>query len=810
MQYWIKLFKDSFNALHHKLGFVLSSVTTLSLTYSFMLTALSILFVIVVKPLPYPDSERIVKLDYLRFDHTGVLQSHTYPQPAAVKIYDAQKNNKYLERLSLVRYGNDVIGSIPEQPQINSLYVTPEWFDLFGTSMEVGVPFDNKRRVGSNIPGAVISYQLWQQEFNGSPDVTSQSISINGISHPILGVVKKTFEEPQLFEIGRQTQVWLPWDFNNSDLVEYWELTDNNVMVLGLNKPNQALQVGAQQFSEKAHEDFIEGSQAFGEYSKWRVKLQATSLSEELLGDHYKTVLILIISAVGILLIAATNTTNLFLARTLELQKQLAIRASVGAKKSQIGHVILGESIIIVALSCLAAFVIAKGNFILIDQYFAGYLPRSAEIQLNVYVIVVGILLSIMFSLSLARVCGSLINYDALNISLSNSGKGTSIQVSQKARSFLTGSQVCISMILIFFALVLSSDALKLINKKLDLDTGKITNITFTSATTEEFDLDSFIPKALALKENLINLPYVDSVSFANTPIEDINQFPVKDAQTDTEHFVYHHNIDDKYFDVTSHRLLAGRKFEKDDVKPTSDVLIVNQTFASKLANNPVDVVGKIITFTDVPLRIVGVVQDLDIPGVKDIVPRIYIPNNGYGGSLLIRTNDGVNLTRSQIISALKQTDSQFVLTKFAPLEESLDTLRLPYYIVMVSSIVLSLLTVFLSCVGLFGLMAYSVGLREVEISVRLSVGAKHNMIKHMMLLSCFSSFNKGALISTMIILVSLFTPAINAGNYITIDLLSIFLLSFFVVLLILVSATFHPTMKLLQKPISVGLRGGG
>jgi hypothetical protein len=581
-------------------------------------------------------------------------------------------------------------------------------------------------------------------------------------------------------------------------------------VVLGLNKPDQTFQLGAQQFSSQAHEDFIEGSQAFGEYSKWRVELQATALKDELLGDHYKTVLILVMAAAGILLIAGTNITNLFLARTLELQKQLAIRASLGAKKSQIRHVILGEGLIIVSLSCLAAFVISQGNLAIIDHYFVSYLPRTEEVQLNSYIVVVGILLSLAFSIILARVCGNLINYNALNISLSNSGKGTSIQVSQKARDFLTGSQVCISIVLIFFALVLSTDAFKLINKELNLASEKVTHMTWSIATTETTSLEETIPKMLALKESLLNLPNVSSVSFANLPIDDINQFPVKDAQTDREYFVYHHNIDDKYFDVTSHRLLAGREFEKSDIVPTSDVLIVNQAFASKLASNPVDVIGKIITFTDVPLRIVGLVQDLSIPGAKDIVPRIYIPNNGYGGSLLIRAREGASITRNQVISALQQTDSQFVLTKFAPLDESLDTLRLPYYITMVCSIVLSLLTIFLSCVGLFGLMAYSVGLREIEISVRLSVGAKHKMIKRMMLLSSFDAFSKGAIISSLIILAILFTPVIDISDYIKIELIPIFLISFFAVFLIIVNATIYPTIKLLQKPISTGLRGGG
>jgi hypothetical protein len=196
MKYWIGLLKGSFTALMNKPGFVLSSVTTLSLTYSFMLTALSLLFVIIIKPLPYPDSERIVKLDYLRFDHRGILQSHNYPQPAALKIYDVQTTNNYMKQLSLVRYGSDVIESIPDQPKIDSLYVTPEWFDLFSVPMEIGLPLSSERGLNSHTPGAVISYPFWQQEFNGSADVIGESISINGISHPIVGVVNKTFKEP--------------------------------------------------------------------------------------------------------------------------------------------------------------------------------------------------------------------------------------------------------------------------------------------------------------------------------------------------------------------------------------------------------------------------------------------------------------------------------------------------------------------------------------------------------------------------------------------------------------------------------------
>lgn len=774
-----------------------------------MLAVLTLSFQVFFKPLPYPEVHNLVKIDYQRFDDSGTLQSITYPYPGAQNLYNDQKSNQYLADLAMVRYSSDIIASLGHQPKVNSLYVSHEWFALFGATMQKGAAFNAERGVGTNNPGIIISNQLWHDEFAGNQDILEESISLNGVQHPIVGVMSKDFEEPQFFEVGRHTQVWLPWDFNNSEYQEQWELPDNNVMLFGTSNVDSAAKLELQKFLTKAQLDFAEGSQDFGEYSQWRMGLEAVPVTEKLLGYYSSTMIVLLVSAAGILLIAMANITNLFFARTLEMRKQLALRAAVGAKSSQVQHVILGETIVIMATSCLIAFVVATGIFSIVENYLTSYIPRSESLRLDIYVVICGIIISAMFCVILANTCSRLVNYDALNVSLSSSGKGTSKQVSKKARNLLIGAQVCISIVLIFVSIVLSVNAYKFINKKLQLDSNSVVSMEFTVATINWEEWDSYVAKITQLRETLLNQPGIDSVSFGRSPIDDVHQFPIKDAETKREHFVYHRNIDDKYFDVTGHKLLFGRGFIKDDIKPTSDVILVNQTFAVQIAKKANEAVGKSILFGDTPLRVVGVVQDMDIPGVKIVPPRIYIPNNGAGLWMLIRFDGTLQLSRDKMIALLQEADPQFVVTKFQVLGDILESLRLPYQIVIVSSLCLSLFTVLLSCVGLFGLMSYNITMREVEISVRMSVGAKHKDIKKMLIKSSFGSFMVGGFISIVFIAITLFIPSLNLRGFVSIGLLSAYMFSIFIVLLILTSATLFPLSKLLKKPLREGLVGG-
>ncbi len=225
-------------SLRLKPGFVAGVVTTLAMTLATLLAILTLCYYVVWQPLPYPDQEQVFKLDYQRLDQHNQLKATKFIHPAAVALYAAQQDEKTISDLVLSRYSQEVLSSLASQPKVNTMYVSPEWFSTLGAQAAVGRLFNDNEGINSFVSGAVISTETWHQLFQGDNNVLSQSITINGKSHPVVGVLDSSFSEPEFYQIGRKNQVWLPWDFNNSEYQGYWGLADGDVVMLAKSEKN--------------------------------------------------------------------------------------------------------------------------------------------------------------------------------------------------------------------------------------------------------------------------------------------------------------------------------------------------------------------------------------------------------------------------------------------------------------------------------------------------------------------------------------------------------------------------------------------
>ncbi|WP_125720933.1 ABC transporter permease [Pseudoalteromonas rubra] len=800
---------QAIHSLRLRLGFVGSVTVTLGVTLGTLLAVLTLSYYIVWQALPYPEQEQIIKLDYQRVDQNNEIQSTKYLYPAAVEMYKTSRQEQSVALMALSRYGQEVLVSQQNQPKVNTIYVTPEWFSIFGAKAVLGRFFSEDEGIDNFVPGAVISYATWKALFNGDSNVLEQSVMVNGKSHPIVGVLDKNFVEPEVYQIGRKNQVWLPWDFNNSDYQGYWGLADNEIVVMAKTHPQAMPNQVAMALSLNADELFQQSTTGMSNAQNFRVNLAAESIQQVISQNSYGTIILLLAGGFGLVAIAITNIANLMMARTVAQLKKLSIAAALGAKKKHLFYTLLAESSVLVCLSLLLAQLIAFSTLMLVKQYCAEWIPRTEELQLNWFSALMAVLLAVVLALVFAWLNSRLINYSELKSAIQSSGKGTGAQISKKSRNLLIGCQISVATLLVCISTALMIDSQKQLNKQLGIDTEQLMFMEFSIATLDWKGWGHYVPDVKRLQDNLMGFAEVQSMSFARSPLDDLHQFPVKDVQTNQDYFPFHRNVDQHYFDVTGQTVLLGRGFSKEDIEQSAPVVIVNQVFAKQLAASYEEAIGKKVTVEgSKPLEIVGIVQDLHLPNKHEVPARFYVPNNGSGMWALIKLAPNQHFDRAQMIAQLSQVNSQFVLTKYESVDESLFNANFNTLFTLVASAALALLTIVLASIGLFGILSYSTQIRRVEICTRMAIGAKQKTIIAMVIKDNLGVVSAGLVIGTIVCIAffNLFGEDIFSATLIA-YLPAIFMTTVAISVLVII-ASYTPLKHFFKQPITLGLRG--
>lgn len=202
MNHSIYLLKQAWAGLSAKKGFLVTVVSTLGA----LLCILTLAYVVIVKPLPYPEQEHLNHLNVTHHDDKGakVLSAFTYP--SQVHLYE---NQTLFSKSAMVHYADGVLSSQSTQPTVKTTFVTPGWFDLLGSKMALGRALEQIEVKDTYNPVAVLNYETWQNEFNRDANILDQTVTFNGISFRVVGVLAESFIEPKLFDTGINTHVFL-------------------------------------------------------------------------------------------------------------------------------------------------------------------------------------------------------------------------------------------------------------------------------------------------------------------------------------------------------------------------------------------------------------------------------------------------------------------------------------------------------------------------------------------------------------------------------------------------------------------------
>jgi putative ABC transport system permease protein len=717
-------------------GFTLIAVLTLALGIGANTAIFSVIYAVLLQPLPYPEGDRLMILTETDSNQPQI--SVAYPD-----YVDWKRDNTVFENIALSRRESFNLSGLPGRApeQVQGGLVTGNFFKVIGLQAQLGRVFtEEEDRVGGP-PVCVISDKLWQRVFARDPNVLGKTVNFGNQPYTILGVMP-----PQMFS-PRTAEVWFPLTrrTDNKD----WQSRDNHPGLFGWARLKEGVTI------EKALAEMKEiQARLANQYPKSNtgVSVTVTPLLENQVGEYRQSLKLLLGAVALVLLIACANLANLLAARGAARAREFAVRAAVGASRWQIIRQLLIESFVL-ALSggllglCLAAW----GRDLLVALAPPGA-PRFQNIALSGWVLVFSLGLSFATSVLFGLWPAWHTSRADIQLALKSGGHGSSeAPGARRSRDLLVMAEVALTLILLSSAgLVLKSFA-NARNLGLGFDPHLLLSARVDLPEPSYSDAKKLLNFDEALMLKLSALPGVQNAALAANPplmtgwqtsfLPEGMAEPEPGKMPSTELSV----VTESYFQTLKTPLLRGRAFDTRDIKEAPPVIIIDQMLADRYFPGE-DAVGKRIGMyvggendQRIYRTVVGVVPHLKVYGFEEttVLPQAYLPMRQQpqtGLVVLLRTTlspKSLEKPVRDIVASLDPAQPAFEFkTMQERVEETWATPRLMSFLLVCFAV----LALTLAVVGLYGVMAFN-GLRRMrEIGVRLALGAMPAQIRTMML----------------------------------------------------------------------------
>jgi predicted permease len=812
MKRFIYELKLAFASLQRVPGFVAAVVVTLGLTLGALACIAALNQVLFLKPLPYPDQDRLVTIRGVFFNNGTPLMENIHSYSSAKALYE---KGDALEQASLLKYELLSIDSLPKQPKVSALFVSPEYFTLTNAPLALGRHFDQNEAVSAPQLSAVISYLTWQQLFGGDPDILNQKVELNGRSYRIVGVTAADFSIPDIAPDGYgKAEIWLPWEFHSGSQEERqdWGSMIFEIGLIGKVKSEFSQSQATQMLSDTLNTDFVKGLTAPGQSIPYTMAVKLSTFETVIIGDSRETALLMLGAALTLLLIASSNVVNLMLSRTMQKHRQLTIRAIHGANIQHLMLVLFSEAVLLMMFVAVVSVAVAMVGFDVLRGLDSLQLPRLDELKLDglvvLLIMVIAFGLAALFTLISVRT----IHYSKLQSSIQSSGKGAGLQISATVRSALVASQIALVGLLLAANSSVLKQSLDTIYKPMGFvpDEVVLTEVDYVGPTLTPADVTTIKEQIL---QKLGADPRVELVSTATVDPTRIAEGGVASHNFGDENGinVMMSWISQDYFDVHRYELINGRTFSEAEVKGQAQVAIISKSLALSLYPDK-DPSGMTIFHnnSNKPYVIIGVVKDLTLPGQATEAigeelsrHRFYMPGLTTEGipewRFQIRTKAGQKLTVDELTPLLHQLDPKLRVWTFETMEQRRAELLMRELMAAKISIALAALSLFLAGVGIYGVLSYGTQLRKYELGVRMSIGASPATIVLLVLRSNATAVFIGAVLSLLLCIASYAVARQYFENAIHVQILPLFI-TLLLILLVAAVASYLPIRSVIKR----------
>lgn len=752
MEAFLRDFRFAVRTLTKDRRFSVVAILALALGIGASTIIFSLVYNLLLSPFPYKNADRMITFSTKNLSNEGGSNGRTFYSVEEFRAFREQ--NRTFEELA----GYDPLGFLysdgKESRSFSGARVSANTFEFYGVPPLLGRGISPEDVKSGATPVFVMNYKLWQTEFDSDRNLLGTTFVLDGVPRTLVGIMPPRFN---IYDAG----ILAPLDLDPRGG------GDGTLQIVGRLKPGIGLHA-AEADLEEIERRTAQGKAELFNYKQFAIVPR--TIVDAALGDFTTTLYALLAAVSMLLLIACINVANLLLVRATIREKEIAIRAAMGASRSRLARMLLAESFALSAAACAAGCVLAYvGLKILVSIIPSGTIPKEAIIGINPQVLAFALGVTVLTTIFCSVAPALHVIRGDLQPRLTGSGKGTGGSIRRGTfRAALVITEVALSIVLLIGAGLMMRNFFSLTRESLPFNPSNILyarlnlprDVYYTKPDRKPAFVKNLLarvqalPGVLSVTESLMRPPNEGSWTDVTIPGKPHAERWVTDIELCSE----------GYFQTLGLQLMRGRLLSQDDIESTRFVAVVNETLARQYFSSD-DPIGKKIKFEvfdrpflDAPhntfFEIVGEIADFKTrpEGAQYMLrPEAFVPASvagfGYPLTILAKTAVYPHSLLKSVYHEIWTIDSNVAISESGSIQDFLDVeFQGPRFEFGLMS-ALAGIGLLLVMIGIFSVMAYTVSLQTREIGIRLALGAQQSDILQMILLKGLGLVTAGSVL---------------------------------------------------------------